>query len=57
MYKWYVTRGYPLSELVETTGAERVLLKEAYNDWLEMWSGMAKATEGDRTWQEQYQQS
>ena len=41
MFKWYVTRGYPLQELLETTYAERILLREAYRDWINMWKSMS----------------
>lgn len=35
MMKWYVVRGYPLQELLDTTYAERVLLREAMIDYIE----------------------
>lgn len=37
MFKWYVTRGYPLQALMDSTFAERVLLREAMKDYMEMW--------------------
>lgn len=40
MFKWYVTRGYPLSELLQSTYAEKILLKEAYDDWLAIWESI-----------------
>ena len=42
MFKWYVTRGYPLSELLDTTYIERLFLREAYKDYLSIWE---KATD------------
>lgn len=41
MFKWYVTRGYPLSELLETTYIEKIFLKEAYEDWLSIWESIS----------------
>ena len=38
MYKFYVTRGYPLPTLLESTWAERILLREAMNDWEDAFS-------------------
>ena len=43
--KFYVTRGYPLSELLEATFAERVLLKEAYKEWLSIWEKLSDDSE------------
>ena len=40
--KFFVTRGYPLSELLEATYAERVLLEEAYKEWQSIWEKVAE---------------
>lgn len=48
MFKWYVTRGYPLNELLQTTYAERILLREAYNDYIEIWPKAAETAENVR---------
>lgn len=45
MFKWYVTRGYPLDKLIETTYAERVLLRDAFNDYIDMWKEAENAAE------------
>lgn len=45
MYKFYVTRGYPLDRLLESTYAERVLLREAYREYSEMWEKAGAAAE------------
>lgn len=42
MFKWYVTRGYPLQDLLDSTYAERLLLREAYSDWMKIWESLEK---------------
>jgi len=46
MFKWYVTRGYPLPELLESTWAERILLREAMKDYMEAMEQVAEAANG-----------
>ena len=40
MFKFYVVRGYPLSELLETTYAEKILLMHAMEEYLEALNGV-----------------
>ena len=46
MYKWYVTRGYPLQDLMDSTFAERALLREAMKDYMEAWESASEEVKG-----------
>lgn len=40
MYKFYVVRGYPLPDLLESTFAEKVLLMNAMEEYLDALNGV-----------------
>jgi len=42
MFQWYVTRGYPLTDLLQLTWAEKYLLHMAYEKYADGLDEVAK---------------